>query len=507
MGGKAPDPPDYGPLAQAQTEIAKKQMAFQRETFRFTKAQALKSGRITDKATRQMFEQFRKETERADTAWKDYADVYRWQQLEDFKQDAVRSDLAYEQSQKDREFAIAERDRQAQISKEDRSYYEDVARPLQEQLIREEQARAQTADYQRNNVVGTAIGEQTRLADTAAADRQRYEQDYLPYEKEFADKLRSFDTAGRRDEASGQAISDVSQSFEAERGAAERRLASYGIDPSMMRAGALDNATRIAEATASAQAGTGARRYIEEEGTRRGAAAVELGRGVQAMSNAGSAESARQGSVAGGTIYGNSGNADNLAGTAGGSGAGGAISGASALASGTQYSGLNPFAIGGQAQNAALAYGGSATGNSRGAVGSSQGYLGTAAGALATPVAYGTAASNAYMNAAETQNIGYQNELQAAQYNYATGPGALLQGIGSIAGMFSGKGGFGFAEGGSVDPELSPSGGAILDDVPARLTAGEFIVDEDTRNWYGEKFFHDLKEKAAKGRAGVLQGA
>lgn len=47
-----------------------------------------------------------------------------------------------------------------------------------------------------------------------------------------------------------------------------------------------------------------------------------------------------------------------------------------------------------------------------------------------------------------------------------------------------------------VPPEASPSGGAETDDVHALVNEGEFIIPKKVTNWYGEKYFQKLIEKA-----------
>jgi hypothetical protein len=89
--------------------------------------------------------------------------------------------------------------------------------------------------------------------------------------------------------------------------------------------------------------------------------------------------------------------------------------------------------------------------------------------------------------------------------NYATG--------GTMAGATNL---FGFEEGGLVPddegirrqgipitPSMSPSGGAAIDDVEARLNEGEFIVPADVLQWKGEEFFQKTIAKARedKGQA------
>jgi hypothetical protein len=53
-----------------------------------------------------------------------------------------------------------------------------------------------------------------------------------------------------------------------------------------------------------------------------------------------------------------------------------------------------------------------------------------------------------------------------------------------------------------VDPSASPSQGAITDDVPARLNAGEFVLPKDVVAWIGEeklqKFIQSARAKREK---------
>jgi hypothetical protein len=75
--------------------------------------------------------------------------------------------------------------------------------------------------------------------------------------------------------------------------------------------------------------------------------------------------------------------------------------------------------------------------------------------------------------------------------------------LGSAAGgNTSGTGsGFNWARGGAIDtvpPTASPSGGRRTDDVHAALSVGEFVMPKRTVDWYGDKFFHNLINKADK---------
>ena len=62
-------------------------------------------------------------------------------------------------------------------------------------------------------------------------------------------------------------------------------------------------------------------------------------------------------------------------------------------------------------------------------------------------------------------------------------------------------------QGGFVSQELSPSAGARVDDVDARLNAGEFVIPKDVAAWKGQEFFYQLMAKARKMRAMASQEA
>lgn len=58
-----------------------------------------------------------------------------------------------------------------------------------------------------------------------------------------------------------------------------------------------------------------------------------------------------------------------------------------------------------------------------------------------------------------------------------------------------------YEKGGAIDtvpPSASPSGGRRTDDVHAALSVGEFVMPKRTVDWYGDKFFHKLIDKADK---------
>jgi len=57
-------------------------------------------------------------------------------------------------------------------------------------------------------------------------------------------------------------------------------------------------------------------------------------------------------------------------------------------------------------------------------------------------------------------------------------------------------------QGGFVSRELSPSNGSKVDDVQARLNAGEFVIPKDVATWKGKEFFYKMIAQARKLRSG-----
>lgn len=280
-----------------------------------------------------------------------------------------------------------------------------------------------------DKVVAGALETDKQNRDFAKEQQDRYKKTYQPLEDQFAKEAKNYDTPARREEEAGRAISDVGQSFDADRKAAERRLQGFGIDPSMMRAGALDTTARLAEATAKAGAGTDARRRVEDVGRSLRADTINMGRGLPSQAAA---------------AYATSLNAGNTAGS------------------------------------------------------NAQGAVQVGSGALTAPAAWGQNAQGAYGNTINAMNSGYQNALSGYEANQQYGFGGQLMSLASAGlGAYASS----FDEGGPIHPSMSPSRGAIPDDVPVRVSAGEHVIPEDVVRWKGQEFFEKLKTGARKAQA------
>lgn len=279
-------------------------------------------------------------------------------------------------------------------------------------------------------------------SEAARADRARYEEIFQPLEGDLAEEARSYATPERRDLEMGRAQANVAQQFSQARESAKTELESYGINPSATRFAALDVGMRANEAAAKAAAGNQASQMVDATGRALRSEAINVGRGYP-------------GQIAG--TY-------NTA-LAAGSGAGGTTlnqtqSGANTMGTGPQYMGLGNNAVG-------------QWGN--------------------------------------TLNMGYQNQLSAWEANQkaSSGWGSALGLIGGIAMGFDDGGpvpegaipaGPGGSPGGAVPVGASPTQGRAIDDVPARLTPGEFVVPKDIVSWKGEEFFQKLIQKSREAK-------
>jgi hypothetical protein len=287
--------------------------------------------------------------------------------------------------------------------------------------------------------INSFLDDMKETSQQAKEDREFYEANFQPMEKAMAEEAQGYDTAERRADAMSKASSGVAEQFDAARENAVQQLESYGIDPSSTRHAALDIGMRANQAAAQAAAASGAETRVEDTGRALRQNAVNVGRGYP-------------GQIIG--EYGVSGNMGNNA-----------MQGASTKTT-----------TGAQAQ------------------GTAPQYLGSANQAIGQ---WGNILSQ-----------GYQDQM--AQYNanqQSSGLGSVLGLVGGMAGkyMFGADGGVipdpnEESYGGPIHEDMSPSGGAETDDVPARLNAGEFVIPDDVVSWFGEKHFYNLIDKTAKER-------
>lgn len=292
-------------------------------------------------------------------------------------------------------------------------------------------------------VVDAALRRQELNDEAALSDRERYEKRFQPLEDELIRDAKNFSSPERQDYEAGRASATVAENFDAQRRAAAQNLEAYGVDPTSTRFAALDMGSRVAQAAAQAGASNQARTQTEMMGRAMRSEAINVGRGYPGQI-AGTYGTALQSGAAGANTA--------LAGTA---------SGASTMGTGTQWTGMGMSGLG---------------------------------------------------QAGNLMNMGYNNQLSAAQFNAQQSSGLGMLG-GALLGAAGNAGGFGklftFEEGGAVPDvtsggnvpaEASPTRGAAIDDVDAKLTAGEFVVPKDVVSWKGEEFFQKLIDGSRKSR-------
>jgi len=289
----------------------------------------------------------------------------------------------------------------------------------------------------------------------AAADRARYEQVYQPLEDALIEDAASYSSPARRDLEIGRAQAAVAQQFEGARNAALQNLESFGIDPTSTRYAALDLGLRTQQAAAQAAAGNQASQASDAIGRALRSEAINVGRGYpgQIASQYGTALAAGSGGAN-----------TTLAQTA---------SGANTMGTAPQYYGMGNQVLGNlgnQVANINSAYY-KAWGDAN-----SGGGWGSIAGALVG-------------GAMRFLNDGGPVEGDPA----LPPPRAALPAPGGGTG------------GGPVPRQASPTGGRAIDDVDAKLTAGEFVLPKDVVQWVGQKGVHQMIEKARKERQTVPQ--
>jgi hypothetical protein len=339
----------------------------------------------------------------------------------------------------------------------------------------------------------------------------------------------------------GGAESGVAQGMDAQRQALNQTLQSYGINPGDPKyAGALA-ASRTAQGAAEAAAGQTANRADVATGnqlkqaafgdvqqnTNTGAAILGTSPGYAntAVSNVKFAPLGSAGQSTSASQNASNNSAQNSAknqaqstnqststqpakqqsdpsqgsGQGGGSPTGGGGSGGG---SGGGASNGNPTGYGG-------GYGGGGTGQQPGGIPGSNGYPAGSPNGSANPVGDNGTSTGGYGNYPSSANGGGGYYSNAGSANPVGDNGTSTGGYGNYAGggdVGNGDGGGGIPDGttgGHVDQDMSPSQGAIVDDVPARLNAEEFVVPRDVARWKGEEFFHQLIDKSRKARQGV----
>lgn len=130
-----------------------------------------------------------------------------------------------------------------------------------------------------DRVLGVLLPQMEAESAAGAALRGRYDSVFRPIEDRFIQDAAGYDTPARREAEAARAMADVTQAMDQQRESAFARLASFGIDPSAARAGALDAAVRTTQGALAAGAGNEARRQVENTGRALVGESINIGRG------------------------------------------------------------------------------------------------------------------------------------------------------------------------------------------------------------------------------------
>lgn len=306
-----------------------------------------------------------------------------------------------------------------------------------------------------DDAVADSLKTQDRLNNSSTADREQYENSAFPaLQQEKADAA-TYASSAKKDLDVGAAQAGVAQNFDAARDNATQKLESYGVNPASTRFAALDIGARTQEAAAKAAAGTTASNNVDATGR-------TLNHQVLTDSTplAGQSTTEANAGVSAGSAAVN--NADTNATT-----------GAATMGTGVQYGGQAASDLTGQA------------------------------GTINTNYQSQIDATKANNDAAKINNGASSGvgSLLGTVAGLGLGGGSTVGGA-VLSKMFSATGGPvdnpGATPGGAVPVHASPTGGKAVDDVPAQLTVGEYVVPRDVVEWKGQEHFQKLIDSSRK---------
>ena len=320
--------------------------------------------------------------------------------------------------------------------------------------------------------------EQQALEQSNAESAQQYaqyESTYAPLEASYVNQAENWASPSAVAEARGQAMSDVAEQGQAGLNSAAETLRSYGINPGSGRYAGLYTGAQPMLGAAEAAAGTTTAQNLREQQMGLEAGAINTGRGLV---------NATEGLTQAGTGAGNS--------------AAGAASGAAGTANQNLSTGstamTNPAQWFNAGANNMNAYVGAVNGYNQSQAQFAQagaeemGGLGSALGSTAALMVLHERGGPAIKRYA--YGGGVDPTLTPTQGGGMTGiPSApVMPPVPQVA--------LGATTGGTVPVHASPSMGATTDDVPAMLTANEFVVPKDVATWIGHKQLAGQIDKA-----------
>jgi hypothetical protein len=318
----------------------------------------------------------------------------------------------------------------------------------------------------------------------AAQQWGTYEQNYLPEELKLIGQVNNWASPGNQALVRGEAMGDIATQGQAGINTAAETLREYGVNPSAPKYASLYTEAQPMLGAAEAAAGTTASQNLKEQQLGLESGIVNTGRGLVnatgALTTAGTGAGNAGANAAQGA--GQTGMA-NLAGTAVGAGATSNLFNAGTGAMNSYVSAVNGY---NQSQADFASAGAAEMGGIGSALGGALGLLKIAAkgGPITKFADGGVAMAAGGVSPGVTPAVpgisGIPNwgRPQTNWNGNATPPGAT--------------------PGGSVPVHASPSFGVATDDVPAMLTAHEFVIPKDVATWKGHEFYAKHIDQARK---------
>lgn len=326
--------------------------------------------------------------------------------------------------------------------------------------------------------IALAAEQQKSLEQSQAESKaqwEAYQNTYAPLETQFANEAQNWASPQAMATARAEAMGSVGEKGMAGVNTAAETLRAYGINPASPRYAALFTGTQPMLGAAEAAAGTTAGQNLRGQQMQLEGQAINTGRGLVNSTGALTQAGTGAGSAGAGAAAGAAGTADaNLS------------TGSKAMTDPAQWfnagtSAMNSYVGAVDGYNNSQAAFNSANSSSMSGLGSAagsvMGLLKLAGGGSATP---GIPGMEAYTTTPD-------------QGGGATGiPSAPMM----PRQMYAGGGDAGATPGGTVPIGASPSFGVATDDVPAMLTAHEFVIPKDVAVWKGHQYFAGQIDKA-----------
>ena len=344
-------------------------------------------------------------------------------------------------------------------------------------------------DASEKQQMALSAAEQASLEQSQRESDQQYQMymdTYAPLEASYANEAANWDSPQAIAEARGQAMGDIAEQGQAGLNTAAETLRSYGINPGSGRYAGLYTGAQPMLGAAEAAAGTTAAQNLRLQKMGLESGAINTGRGLvnatEGLTNAGT-----------GSANSGAGSASGAAGTANQN----LSTGSTAMTA--------PTAWWNSGTNAMNSYVGAVNGyndsNAKFSEASGSGFgslLGTAGGLLMKAMPAGFLAKGGAVGHYADGGMVDPTLTPTTPY---TGMGGGMTGIPSAPVMpgYTPPSVHGATTGGTVPVHASPSMGAATDDVPAMLTANEFVIPKDVATWLGHKHFAGTIDKARAG--------